>query len=140
MSDFYNLQRFVEAQDHVYTQVCSELRQGEKRSHWMWYIFPQIQGLGHSFNARLFAISSLAEAQAYLQHPILGSRLIECTTLVMAVEGRPSENIFGYIDSLKFCSSMTLFAHAAQDNKVFVDAVKKYFDGEYDEQTLKRLR
>jgi uncharacterized protein (DUF1810 family) len=139
MSDPYNLQRFVDAQNPVYDEVCSELRDGRKKSHWMWFIFPQVEGLGSSQMARKFAISSLAEAAAYLAHPVLGSRLTECTRLVDLVEGRPIEEIFGYPDDLKFRSSMTLFAHAAPDNQVFADALQKYFSGEFDPATLARL-
>src|ERR1700756_83260 len=112
MSDPYDLQRFVDAQNPVYDKVCSELRDGRKKSHWMWFVFPQIAGLGSSPLARRYAISSLAEAAAYHAHPILGPRLTECTSLVNRVEGRPVEQIFGYPDDLKFCSSMTLFARA----------------------------
>jgi len=105
----------------------------------MWFIFPQIQGLGHSPMAQTYAISSLAEATAYLVHPILGPRLRECTRLVNAIEGRSIEEIFGYPDDLKFRSSMTLFAHATSDNEVFLAALKKFFDGECDRLTLERL-
>ncbi len=139
MSDPYDLQRFVDAQNPVYDKVRAELRDGRKRSHWMWFIFPQIEGLGYSQLARRFAISSLAEAAAYLAHPILGPRLAECTRLVNLVEGRAIEQIFGYPDDLKFRSSMTVFAHAAPDNQVFTDALQKYFGGEFDPATLARL-
>ena len=138
MSDPYGLQRFVDAQDPVYDKVCSELRDGRKKSHWMWFVFPQIEGLGSSPLARKFAISSLAEAAAYLAHPILGPRLTECTTLVNLVEGRLVGQIFGYPDDLKFRSSMTLFAYATPDNRVFIDALQKYFSGEFDPSTLAR--
>jgi len=139
MTDPHHLQRFVDAQNPVYGKVCAELRDGRKRSHWMWFIFPQVMGLGSSPLARKFAISSLAEAAAYLQHPILGPRLIECTRLVNLIEGRPIQQIFGYPDDLKFRSSMTLFAHAAGENQLFVDALQKYFKGEFDPTTLARL-
>jgi len=139
MTDPYHLQRFVDAQNPVYGKVCAELRDGRKRSHWMWFIFPQVMGLGSSPLARKFAISSLAEAAAYQQHPILGPRLIECTRLVNLVEGRPIQQIFGYPDDLKFRSSMTLFAHAAGEIQLFVDALQKYFKGEFDPTTLARL-
>jgi uncharacterized protein (DUF1810 family) len=139
MSDPYKLQRFVDAQNPVYDEVCSELRDGRKKSHWMWFIFPQVEGLGSSQMARKFAISSLGEAAAYLAHPVLGPRLTECTRLVNLVEGRPIEGIFGYPDDLKLRSSMTLFAHAAPDNRVFTDALQKYFSGEFDPATLARL-
>ena len=120
-------------------QVLAELRAGRKASHWMWFVFPQIQGLGHSATAQYFAIASRSEAEAYLQHPVLGPRLRECTRLVNETAGRSIEEIFGYPDYLKFCSSMTLFAHATADNQVFVDALGKYFGGEYDPLTLDRL-
>ncbi len=105
----------------------------------MWFVFPQIQGLGHSPMAQRFAVASRAEAEAYLRHPILGPRLLECTRLVNEVKGRSIEDIFAYPDNLKFRSSMTLFAHATADNRVFVDALDKYFGGEYDPLTLERL-
>lgn len=137
--DPYHLQRFVDAQDSVYEAVCLELRDGYKRGHWMWFIFPQIKGLGHSDMANRFAISSREEAAAYLQHPMLGHRLRECTRLVSGVEGRSAEEIFGSIDALKFRSSMTLFASATPDNEIFRDALRKYFGGEVDRSTLERL-
>jgi len=137
--DPYNMRRFLDAQDPVYAQVCSELRAGRKRSHWMWFIFPQIQGLGYSPLARKFAIASLQEAKAYLDHPILGARLKELCRLVNRVEGRSIEEIFGYPDDLKFRSSMTLFAHAASDDQIFRDALEKYFNGEDDPATVERL-
>jgi uncharacterized protein (DUF1810 family) len=138
-SDPFGLQRFVDAQDPVYPHVCSELRNGMKTSHWMWFIFPQIKGLGHSPAARHYAISSLQEAEAYLNHAVLGPRLIECTGLVLNVEGSPASEIFGYPDDLKFRSSMTLFARAAPENPIFQDALRKYFGGEPDPLTLARL-
>lgn len=137
--DPHNLQRFVDAQNPVFAQVCSELREGRKRQHWMWFVFPQIQGLGYSPLARKFAISSLEEAKAYWDHPILGARLSECCRLVNLVEGRSIDQIFGYPDDLKFRSSMTLFAHATSDNQIFKDALDKYFNGEFDNLTLERL-
>ena len=139
MDDPHNLHRFVDAQNPVYDQVCSELRQGCKRGHWMWFIFPQIEGLGHSQMAKKFAICSLEEARAYLRHPILGPRLIQCTKLVTDSAGRTIQQVFGYPDDLKFRSSMTLFAHATPDNQVFEDALHKYFGGQYDHLTLARL-
>jgi uncharacterized protein (DUF1810 family) len=139
MSDPYDLQRFVDAQNPVYDRVRAELQEGRKRSHWMWFIFPQIAGLGSSPLARRFAISSLSEAAAFLEHPILGPRLAECARLVNLIEGRPIEQIFGYPDDLKFRSSMTLFARASADNQVFVDALQKHFNGEFDPATLERL-
>lgn len=139
MNDPFNLQRFVEAQAPVFEQARSELREGRKTGHWMWFIFPQIQGLGSSSMAREFAIGSLAEAQEYLKHPILGPRLRECTRLVNEVKDRSIHQLLGYPDDLKFRSSMTLFAHATADNQVFMDALQKYFAGEFDRLTLERL-
>src|SRR5262245_47483431 len=115
MPDPHHLQRFVDAQKPVYERVLNELHAGHKQSHWMWFIFPQIRGLGHSAMAQRFAISSIEEAQAYLEHPILGSRLLECTRFVNEVEGRAIEEILGYTDAIKFRSSMTLFAYATSD-------------------------
>jgi uncharacterized protein (DUF1810 family) len=135
----YNLQRFLDAQRGIFEQVETELRAGRKESHWMWYVFPQINGLGHSATAQKFSISSLDEARAYLSHPVLGARLRECTRLVTAVNGRSIEDIFGYPDYLKFHSSMTLFAHATPDNEIFTAALKKYFRCEFDSQTTERL-
>jgi uncharacterized protein (DUF1810 family) len=137
--DLYTLQRFVDAQRGVYAQAQAELRAGRKQSHWMWYIFPQIKGLGQSAMAQKYAISSLEEATEYLNHPELGMRLRECTQLVTAIDGRSIEKIFGYPDHLKFHSSMTLFAHATNDNQVFMEALKKYFRSEFDQQTIQRL-
>ena len=139
MEDPYRLERFVKAQAPVYDRVLAELRVGAKRSHWMWFIFPQIEGLGHSATAREFAIRSRAEAAAYLEHPLLGPRLRECTRVVNEVAGRSIGEIFGFPDDLKFHSSMTLFAHAASENREFVDAIEKYFGGEFDGLTLDRL-
>jgi uncharacterized protein (DUF1810 family) len=139
MDDPYLLQRFVDAQAPVFDTVCAELRAGRKRSHWMWFIFPQIAGLGHSAMAQRFAIASLDEARAYLRHPVLGPRLRECTRLVAAIEGRAIDAIFGYPDDLKFHSSVTLFAHAAPDEPVFAECLRKYFGGAPDTATLDRL-
>src|SRR5262245_24167154 len=137
--DPFDLQRFIEAQNRVYADVCDELRRGRKTSHWMWFIFPQIQGLGHSPMAIKFAISSLEEAKAYLSHSVLRDRLLECTALVNQVQGRSIHQILGYPDDLKFRSSMTLFAHADPGITAFSDAVTKYFGGEYDRATLDLL-
>ena len=139
MNDPYDLQRFVEAQQPVYDRVCAELRQGAKRSHWMWFIFPQIRGLGHSATAQRFAISSLAEARAYLEHPLLGPRLRECSRLAAAVDGRFIDDILGFPDNLKFRSSMTLFSLAAPEDRVFKDCLDKYFAGVADPATLAQL-
>ena len=137
--DPHNLQRFVGAQAAVFEQVRSELREGYKRSHWMWFIFPQIQGLGHSPMAEKYAITSLEEAAAYLEHPVLGPRLRECTRLVTLVEGRSIREILGAPDDTKFRSCMTLFARATSDNQVFLTALEKYFDGKADALTIARL-
>ena len=137
--DRYNLQRFVEAQNPVYQRVLSELREGRKRTHWMWFIFPQIRGLGHSEISRRFSIGSLYEAEAYFKHPILGPRLKECTELVNAIQSRSIGDIFGYPDHLKFRSSMTLFAQAGPGEKIFNEALDKYFAGSPDEFTVSRL-
>ncbi|MFL9903881.1 DUF1810 domain-containing protein [Paraburkholderia fungorum] len=139
MDDPYDFQRFVDAQEPVYAQVCEELRGGRKRSHWMWFVFPQIQGLGTSAMAQRFAISTLAEAEAYLRHPILGQRLRGATRLVNLVKDRSIEEIFGYPDDLKFKSSLTLFARATSDNEIFMEALRKYFGGEVDSRTLQQL-
>jgi uncharacterized protein (DUF1810 family) len=139
MDDPYNLKRFVDAQTAVYERVVDELRQGRKQSHWMWFIFPQIKGLGSSAMAMKFAIASRGEAQAYLDHPILGPRLRQCTRLVIAAPERSIEQILGYPDDLKFRSSMTLFAAVAADGKEFADALDKFYGGKADPATLERL-
>ncbi len=140
MHDRYHLQRFVEAQQPVYDTVWAELRAGRKRSHWMWFIFPQIAGLGRSATAQHFAISSLAEAKEYLAHPLLGARLRECSGIVAALQGRSVEQIFGYPDDLKFHSSMTLFAQAAGGDAIFDACLRKYFGGAPDCATLGLLQ
>jgi uncharacterized protein (DUF1810 family) len=134
-----DLQRFIKAQDPVFEQVRTELRQGQKQSHWMWFIFPQLKGLGNSPTAVEFQISSLQEAMAYSDHPILGSRLRECTQLVNLVRGHSISDIFGYPDDLKFRSSMTLFACATSANAVFSEALEKYFSKEPDPLTIALL-
>ena len=137
--DPFQLQRFVDAQDSCYAQVHSELAAGNKRSHWMWFVFPQIQGLGSSAMAQRFAISGIEEAKAYLDHPLLGGRLRECTGLVNGLTGRAIDDIFGYPDDLKFHSSVTLFARAADGPSVFAEALSKYFNEVPDQATLDRL-
>jgi uncharacterized protein (DUF1810 family) len=139
-SDPYDLQRFVTAQDPVYDRVREELQAGAKRSHWMWLIFPQIAGLGHSVMAQKYAIASPDEAVAYLRHPVLGPRLKECTELVLAVQDRSIHAILGSPDDAKFCSSMTLFAEVAEANAVFRDAIARYYAGRVDQRTLDILR
>lgn len=139
MADPFNLQRFVDAQRPVYDQVVHELRQGDKRTHWMWFIFPQIQGIGSSPTAQHYAISGIDEARSYLLHPVLGQRLRECTEIVNGLEGRSLDDIFGYPDNLKFRSSITLFQAAAEDGAVFESALRKFCGGEMDPLTLARL-
>ncbi len=140
VSDPYKLERFVAAQDPVFAQACAELTAGRKQSHWMWFIFPQLTGLGSSPMAQRYAIGSLEEARAYLAHPLLGERLRSCTQLVNRVEGRTVQEIFGYPDYLKFRSSMTLFAHAAAGRiEPFSEALAKYFAGEEDPLTRELL-
>ncbi len=135
-----DLERFVQAQDSggTYQRAVAELRSGRKTTHWMWFIFPQIAGLGRSATAQAYAISDLAEAQAYLAHPILGPRLIECAEIVAAQQGRSAEQIFGGIDAIKLRSSMTLFAHAAPDQTIFQQVIDQYYDGQ-DPETARRL-
>jgi uncharacterized protein (DUF1810 family) len=137
--DRYDLDRFVAAQRAVFDQVLSELRFGLKQTHWIWFIFPQLQGLGSSPMARRYAISNLDEARAYFDHRVLGERLLECTQLVTAVRTRSIDNVLGYPDNLKFHSSMTLFAHATQQHEVFEAALRKYFRSEYDPLTMEGL-
>jgi uncharacterized protein (DUF1810 family) len=139
VDDPYDLQRFVAAQDPVLERVRSELRRGRKQSHWMWFVFPQLAGLGSSPTARAYAISSADEARAYLAHPVLGPRLVECAGLAAAVEGRSAAAVFGSPDDLKLRSSMTLFARAAPDEPVFGQVLDRYFDGEPDPRTLELL-
>jgi uncharacterized protein (DUF1810 family) len=137
--DPFDLKRFVDAQAPVYRGIVAELRDGRKRSHWMWFVFPQLLGLGGSPMAVRYGISSLDEARAYLGHELLGPRLIECTRLVNQVQGRSIGEIFGSPDDLKLCSSMTLFARAADDNQDFVALLDKYYNGQQDQLTLARL-
>jgi uncharacterized protein (DUF1810 family) len=139
MSDHFNLERFISAQDPVYEEVISELRQGRKTGHWMWFVFPQISGLGGSWMAQKYAIRSRAEAEAYLAHPILGPRLIDCTRLVTSVNRYSIHEIFGSIDMLKFRSSITLFAEVANDPAVFQEALQRFFEGHPDQLTLDRI-
>lgn len=134
MNDPYDLQRFVDAQAPLYSQVCDELRSGCKKTHWMWFVFPQLRGLGQSAMAYKYGISCQDEAEAYLQHPILGPRLRECTALVNLIEDRSIDEIFGFPDNLKFRSSMTLFAAATPDNGVFIEALAKHFPENYSEK------
>lgn len=139
MTDPFDLQRFVDAQDPVMSEVRGELRAGRKRSHWMWFVFPQLAGLGRSAMAQYYAIASLDEARAYLAHPVLGARLRECSALVLAVQGRSIGEIFGAPDDLKFWSCMTLFAAADPSEPVFRDCLQRYFGGRSDRGTLSRI-
>lgn len=139
MAGYYDLERFVRAQDKVYAAVVAELEQGLKRNHWMWFVFPQIAGLGHSGMAQRYAIGSRGEAVAYLAHPVLGPRLRQCTELVNAVQARSIQHILGYPDDLKFKSCMTLFANVTADNAPFLTALAKYYGGDQDQLTLARL-
>jgi len=136
MDDPNDLQRFVDAQKPVYARVMEELARGAKASHWMWFVFPQLKGLGRSAMAQHYGIASAVEAQAYWRHPALGPRLKECTELVLAVEGKTALQIFGSPDDLKFCSSMTLFDRVVQEEPVFGRAIDKYFDGQRDARTI----
>jgi uncharacterized protein (DUF1810 family) len=136
MSDPFNLARFAVAQEPAYTRVLAELAAGKKHSHWIWYIFPQLRTLGHSETARHFGIASRAEAQAYLAHPVLGTRLLECTGLMLAVADKPLSHILPFPDDLKFISSMTLFEAVAVDSSPFAAAIDRYAAGRRDPATL----
>ena len=139
MADPFDLQRFVDAQQRAYTQACEELRAGSKQSHWMWFVFPQIAGLGQSATSIHFAIASLDEARAYLAHPILGPRLRECVRLTLAIDGRTAGEIFGPVDEMKFRSSLTLFANAAPGEPLFAECLAKFFSGAPYLATLERI-
>ena len=138
-NDHFDLTRFISAQDMVYARVLFELRNGRKKSHWMWFIFPQIDGLGNSSTTKRYAIKSIEEAQAYLNNPVLEKRLKECAETVLTVEGRSISEIFGYPDDMKLKSSMTLFSSLADSDPVFVSILNKYFNGERDVRTLNLL-
>lgn len=140
MDDTHHLQQFVDAQAPVIDQVLEELRAGRKRSHWMWYIFPQLRGLGHSAMAHAYGIRDLDEARAYLAHPVLGPRLRECATLVAAVQDRGIYEIFGSPDDMKFRSSMTLFFYADPGELAFQECLRKYFGGQVDALTEAHMR
>lgn len=139
MQDIHSLQRFVDAQAPVFDRVLAELRQGQKQSHWMWFVFPQISGLGRSETARHFALSGLDEARAYLQHPLLGPRLEQCAQIIAPQTQRSARQLFGTPDDLKLHSSMTLFAIAAPDRPVFDAVLATFFNGERDSATLEQL-
>ena len=137
--DRFELNRFLTAQETVYDRVLIELKNGEKRSHWMWYIFPQIDGLAQSSTSKHYAIKSIEEARSYYNHPVLGSRLLECTSLVNRIEGKTVSEIFGYPDDLKLKSSMTLFTEVTSNN-LFISVLNKYFLGERDLKTIQLLK
>jgi uncharacterized protein (DUF1810 family) len=139
MDDPFHLDRFVEAQGRIYETALAELRRGRKASHWMWFVFPQIEGLGFSAISQHYAITCLDEARAYLAHAVLGPRLIECTEAINAIHGRSALEVFGAPDDLKLRSSLTLFANAAPDTPAFDQALAKYFAGEPDALTLEKL-
>ena len=139
MSDPHDLKRFVDAQAHTYDQALAELRAGQKRTHWMWFVFPQIAGLGRSGMAQRFAIRSLAEAKAYLSHPLLGRRLVEAAKALTALDTENPAEVFGSVDALKLHSSMTLFAQADPDEPVFRAVLDHYFGGTLDDGTTSRL-
>jgi uncharacterized protein (DUF1810 family) len=138
--DPFNLRRFVSAQEDAFAQALLEVQSGQKRTHWMWYIFPQIRGLGHSFMSQKYSISGIPEAQAYLDHPILGHRLILISEAVMSVKHRSAQDIFGAVDEKKLKSCATLFAHAPNSHPVFNQIISKYFEGFYDQATIELLR
>jgi uncharacterized protein (DUF1810 family) len=139
MSNSSSLTRFLEAQNQVYLKALDEIKEGQKRSHWMWFIFPQIKGLGSSEHARFFGIAGLEEAMAYLQHPVLGKHLIEIAGAVLAIQGKLAGEIFAYPDDLKLHSSMTLFSKVENADPVFSKVIDKYFDGVPDAATLRIL-
>ena len=138
-NDPYNLRRFISAQGPIYEIVLAELRSGHKRTHWMWFIFPQIEGLGQSPTSKYYAIKDEEEARHYLNHPVLGARLVECAKTVLAVEGKSASEIFGFPDDMKLKSCMTLFACVADTEPVFARMLEKYFDGKQDQKTLDLL-
>ena len=140
MSDPFELMRFVEAQNGVYERALTELKQGLKESHWMWFIFPQIEGLGRSSTAHFYAIKSAHEAKAYLEHPLLGRRLIECSNTLLQHTGKSASDIFGCPDDLKLKSSMTLFVSISESESVFSTVLGQYFTGQLDQQTLALLK
>ena len=136
----HDLNRFIIAQDPVFDDAISELKAGQKRSHWMWFIFPQIHGLGHSETAKRYAIKSTDEARAYLNHPILGTRLLECAEAVKAIQNRSASQIFGCPDDMKFRSSLTLFASVSEEKSIFHELIAKYYAGKPDERTIEILK
>jgi uncharacterized protein (DUF1810 family) len=139
LEDPYNLRRFLEAQEPVYGHICAELRAGRKRTHWMWFVFPQMRGLGHSSMAERFGISSLQEGQAYAAHPVLGERLRECCRLLLQIDSGDARAIFGFPDDVKLRSCMTLFGSAAPNDGIFRQVLEKFFEGEEDAATLRLI-
>ena len=139
-ADPYDLPRFLTAQNPTYTDALAELKAGQKRTHWMWFIFPQIEGLGTSATAKHYAIKTLDEARAHIRHPVLGQRLLECTRVVNRLQARSLMQIFGSPDHLKFCSSMTLFETVAEDHSEFTLALDKYCAGQRDIATLRLVQ
>lgn len=139
-NDPYNLDRFLAAQEGLYEAALAELRGGSKRSHWMWFIFPQIAGLGHSPTSQYYSIKSAEEARQYLKHPVLGARLLECAGALLDLSGRSASQIFGFPDDMKLKSSMTLFASVADSDALFARVLDKFFGGERDQRTLDLLR
>ena len=137
--DPYNLNRFITAQEGLFENVLTELKNGRKQTHWMWFIFPQIDGLGFSSTTKYYAIKNLEEARQYLTHPVLGARLLQCSQLVLAVEGKSAHNIFGSPDDMKLKSCMTLFTQVAGPDSVFASVLEKYFHGKPDEKTISLL-
>jgi uncharacterized protein (DUF1810 family) len=137
--DPYNLQRFIAAQDDDYAAALAEIRSGRKRSHWMWYVFPQFEGLGASATSRLYAVKSIAEAVAYLRHPLLGARLRECAQAVLDIDHRSATDIFGSPDDMKLRSCATLFANVSHEGSVFHHIIDKFFAGRHDERTVQLI-
>lgn len=140
LDDSFDLMRFVNAQDRTYESALSELRLKKKRSHWMWYMFPQVEGLGHSSTSKRYSIKSLEEAKRYMSHPVIGARLIECTVIVLNIEDRSAKEVFGLPDNMKLKSSMTLFEYISEPGSVFVLVLDKFFFGERCEKTLHLLK
>jgi uncharacterized protein (DUF1810 family) len=135
-----DLSRFLSVQQNIFAQVVKELRNGKKTSHWMWFIFPQIEGLGHSSTSKYYSIKNINEAKEYIDHPILGMRLLECCNIILKIDGKTASDIFGYPDDIKLRSSLTLFHSIAPEHKVFADVLKKYFASDQDEKTISILR
>lgn len=139
MNSNNSLSRFLSAQQNIYTEVVKELRAGKKTSHWMWFVFPQIEGLGHSQTAKFYSIKNIEEAKEYIKHPVLGERLLECSNILLNINKKSADEIFGYPDNLKLKSCMTLFKYVASEQKVFANVLEKYFADIQDEQTINIL-